>query len=190
MTNTMSEQFYYLKIYVEDQTLRAYYEDKVSEHNQKVFTNSHPDSGFDLAVPRTTYIEPGSNLLLDLGVKTAMVKINTDDADPNMGAACSFDAMPQTPSGFYMYPRSSLGTKTKLRLANSVGIIDSGYRGNLMAALDNIHPEQAHEAQQGDRLVQICAPDLSPFIIELVDNTEHLSQTSRGTGGFGSTGTN
>lgn len=185
----LGEQFYYLKMYVEDQTLRAYYEDKVSEHNQKVFMDSHPDSGFDLAVPRTTYIDPGSNILLDLCVKTAMVKINSDDAEPNMGA-CSFAAMPQTPSGFYMYPRSSLGTKTKLRLANSVGIIDSGYRGNLMAALDNIHPEQAHEAQEGDRLVQICAPDLSPFIIELVDNVEQLSETSRGTGGFGSTGTN
>ena len=184
-----SSQMYLLKLYVEDPTLRAYYEDKVSAHNVMVFTNPHPDSGFDLAVPTQTTIEPLGNILLDLGVKTAMVKIDPEKAEPIM-AASSFSAMPQIPSGFYMYPRSSLGTKTKLRLANSVGIIDSGYRGNLMASFDNIHHEQAHLAEQGDRLVQICAPDLSPFIIELVENSDELSSSTRGSGGFGSTGTN
>lgn len=182
-------QMYLLKLYVEDPTLRAYYEEKVSAHNVMVFTNPHPDSGFDLAVPTETYIEPLGNILLDLGVKTAMVKIDPEKAEPSM-AASSFAAMPQTPSGFYMYPRSSLGTKTKLRLANSVGIIDSGYRGNLMASLDNIHHEQPHVAEQGDRLVQICAPDLSPFIIDLVENSDELRTSTRGEGGFGSTGTN
>ena len=184
-----ASQMYPLKLYVEDPTLRAYYEEKISAHNVMVFTNPHPDSGFDLAVPTETTIEPLSNILLDLGVKTAMVKIDPDKAEPTMGAS-SFAAMPQTPSGFYMYPRSSLGTKTKLRLANSVGIIDSGYRGNLKASLDNIHPEQEHLAEQGDRLVQICAPDLSPFMVQLVENSDDLRGSTRGEGGFGSTGIN
>lgn len=184
-----STQMYLLKLYVEDPTLRAYYEEKVSEHNVLIFTNPHPDSGFDLAVPTETTIEPLDNILLDLHVKTAMVKIDPDKAEPTMMAS-NFATIPQTPSGFYMYPRSSLGTKTKLRLANSVGIIDSGYRGNLMASLDNIHPNQAHLAEQGDRLVQICAPDLSPFMIQLVENLDELRSTTRGEGGFGSTGTN
>ena len=182
-------QMYLLKLYVEDPTLRAYYEDKASAHNVMVFTNPHPDSGFDLAVPTQTTIDPLDNILLDLGVKTAMVKIDPEKAEPTM-AASSFSAMPQTPSGFYMYPRSSLGTKTRLRLANSVGIIDSGYRGNLKASLDNIHPEQEHLAEQGDRLVQICAPDLSPFMVQLVENSDELRGSTRGSGGFGSTGMN
>ena len=186
MDNT---QMYFLKLYVEDPTLRAYYKEKANEHNVMVFTNPHPDSGFDLAVPSQTIIEPLDNILLDLHVKTAMVKIDPDKAEPTMMAS-NFATMPQTPSGFYMYPRSSLGTKTKLRLANSVGIIDSGYRGNLMASFDNIHPNQPHVADKGDRLVQICAPDLSPFIIELVENSDELSSSTRGSGGFGSTGTN
>lgn len=184
-----SPQMYLLKLYVEDPTLRAYYEEKISAHNMMVFTNPHPDSGFDLAVPTQTIIEPLGNILLDLGVKTAMVKIDPEKAEPTM-AASSFAGMPQTPSGFYMYPRSSLGTKTKLRLANSVGIIDSGYRGNLKASLDNIHHEQEHLAEQGDRLVQICAPDLSPFMVQLVENTDELRASTRGEGGFGSTGIN
>ena len=186
-----SPQMYLLKLYVENPTLRAYYEEKISEHNVMVFTNPHPDSGFDLAVPAEITIEPLGNILLDLCVKTAMVKIDPEKAEPTMAAsASSFAAMPQTPSGFYMYPRSSLGTKTKLRLANSVGIIDSGYRGDLMASLDNIHHEQPHVAEQWDRLVQICAPDLSPFVIQLVENSDELRASTRGEGGFGSTGMN
>ena len=176
-----------LKMYVEDPNLRAYYEDKISAHNTMALTNSHPDSGFDLAVPVETEIPAGGNLLLDLGVKTAMIRVKSADIEPTME---DNSQTPNTPSGFYMYPRSSLGTKTRLRLANSVGIIDSGYRGNLMASLDNIHPSQAHLAHSGDRLVQVCAPDLAPFLVELVDNAHDLSSTTRGTGGFGSTGTN
>ena len=43
-----------------------------------------------------------------------------------------------TPCGYYLYPRSSTGSKTPLRLSNSIGVIDSGYRGNLIACFDNI----------------------------------------------------
>ena len=70
-----SPQMYLLKLYVEDPTLRAYYEEKVSTHNVMVFTNPHPDSGFDLAVPTETTIEPLGNILLDLGNIGSLIAI-------------------------------------------------------------------------------------------------------------------
>ena len=85
------------------------------------------------------------------------------------------------PIGYYLYARSSI-SKTGFRLANSVGIIDSGYRGNIMAYFDVIKNDKVEVYQ---RLVQICAPDLKAFKVELVDS---LDETERGEGGFGSTG--
>jgi dUTP pyrophosphatase len=95
-----------------------------------------------------------------------------------------------------MYPRSSL-SKTPLRLANSTGIIDSGYRGNLMAMFDVINlPDNLSDSREADyfgrkldRYVQICAPGLVPIIVEIVNSIEDLgNETIRGGGGFGSTG--
>ena len=106
-----------------------------------------------------------------------MVKVDT-------GIACEALNDDKTSGlSFYMYPRSSI-IKTPLRLANSVGIIDRDYRGNLMGCFDNI-TEKDYTIKKGTRLLQICAPNLEPITFELV---EKLSETSRGTGGFGSTG--
>ena len=104
-----------------------------------------------------------------------------------------------TPTGFYLYPRSSI-SKTRMRLANSVGIIDAGYRGDLIAAVDTIGlfgstdiwhvwKETLSPIKKYDRYFQVCAPDLSPFLVHIVDTEEELSPpTARGHGGFGSTG--
>ena len=104
-----------------------------------------------------------------------------------------------TPTGFYLYPRSSI-SKTRMRLANSVGIIDAGYRGDLIAAVDtiglfgstdiwHIWKETLSPVKKYDRYFQVCAPDLSPFLVHIVDTEEDLSPpTTRGHGGFGSTG--
>jgi dUTP pyrophosphatase len=91
--------------------------------------------------------------------------------------------------GYYLYPRSSTGTKTPLRLSNSVGIIDSGYRGNITAVFDNISGVD-YAIEKYQRLVQICPPDLSyPFLVTIVATLNELGcDTSRGSGGFGSTG--
>jgi dUTPase len=106
---------------------------------------------------------------------------------------------PPTPTGFYLYPRSSI-SKTRMRLANSVGIIDAGYRGDLIAAVDtiglfgstdiwHIWKETLSPIKKYDRYFQVCAPDLSPFLVHIVDTEEELSPpTTRGHGGFGSTG--
>jgi dUTP pyrophosphatase len=101
--------------------------------------------------------------------------------------------------GFYLYPRSSI-SKTRMRLANSVGIIDAGYRGDLIAAVDTIGlfgstdiwhvwKETLSPIKKYDRYFQVCAPDLSPFLVHIVDTEQDLSPpTARGQGGFGSTG--
>ena len=90
----------------------------------------------------------------------------------------------RSPTGFYLYPRSSTGSKTPIRLSNSVGVIDSSYRGELMAIVDNVS-EDPFTLKKGERYFQVCAPDLGPISFKLVDS---LSKTSRGTGGLGSTG--
>lgn len=106
---------------------------------------------------------------------------------------------PTQPCGFYLYPRSSI-SKTRMRLANSVGIIDAGYRGDLIAAIDtigifgstdiwHIWNETLAPVKKYDRYFQVCAPDLSPFLVHLVETEQELSPpTERGSGGFGSTG--
>ncbi len=84
---------------------------------------------------------------------------------------------------YYLYPRSSI-SKTSLRLSNSVGIIDAGYRGHIMAKVDNLSDEP-YTVKAGDRLFQICMPDLRAPVI-VVGSVE--KNTERGSGGFGSTG--
>ena len=74
-----------------------------------------------------------------------------------------------------------------LRLANSVGIIDAGYRGNLMAVFDNIS-NLDYNVDLHQRLVQICTSTLEPFMVSVHTDQSELDSTSRGSGGFGSTG--
>ena len=122
------------------------------------------DSGLDLFCPETVTIQPGETFKINL-------QINCEALSDSGNVS------------YYLYPRSSI-IKTPLRMSNCVGIIDAGYRGDIIACVDNIK-DYPYEIKQGDRLFQICAGDLSPFTYELVDN---LSNTRRGSGGFGSTG--
>ena len=83
-----------------------------------------------------------------------------------------------------MYPRSSI-SKTPLRLANSTGIIDAGYRGHLMGMFDVIYVNETN-INKYDRHLQICAPGLIPIVVDIVEDLGE--ETARGDGGFGSTG--
>jgi dUTP pyrophosphatase len=159
-------------MYVGDEVLKSYYYDASQKHNTKMWTNPFPDAGFDLFTPATLVASALTTQKIDYGVKcSAMIVIN------NL----------EQPSGFYIYPRSSTGSKTPLRLANSVGIIDSGYRGNLISVFDNIRTMD-YKITKLDKLVQICAPGLLPIIVEIVQKEEDLGvPTARGEGGFGST---
>jgi dUTP pyrophosphatase len=93
------------------------------------------------------------------------------------------------PSPFLILPRSSTGAKTPLRLANSVGLIDEGYRGELMVCVDN-HSDFEFTIPDGGLFFQLCAQDYVPFAkVVLVDSLNALPQPrdNRGAGGFGST---
>ena len=83
-----------------------------------------------------------------------------------------------------IYARSSMGAKRGLAPANKVGVIDSDYRGEVRVVLLN-HGSQPQTIQPGERIAQmIITPGLTPVYEEVED----LSDTDRGTGGFGSTG--
>lgn len=83
-----------------------------------------------------------------------------------------------------IYARSSLGVKRGLAPANKVGVIDSDYRGEIRVVLLN-HSKQPQTVEHGERVAQmLITPVLTPAYVEV----EELSDTSRGSGGFGSTG--
>ncbi len=157
-----------LFIHTANNELREKYMISVEEHNRQV-NSSHPNSGFDLFSPED--IETNLNTVkLDTQVTCSMLDDNKDNC------------------GFYLYPRSSI-SKTNLRFANSVGIIDSGYRGRLLAIFDIIRNDYVSTTiEKHSRLLQICSGDLQPFIVILVDDRSVLGETARGSGGFGSTG--
>jgi dUTP pyrophosphatase len=78
-----------------------------------------------------------------------------------------------------------MGTKTPLRLSNSVGLIDSGYRGEIMALYDNIS-DSPYTINAGDRIAQLLVMPNYRFQAKVVDV---LTESDRGEGGFGSSGT-
>ena len=82
-----------------------------------------------------------------------------------------------------LVPRSSM-SKTPLRCANSVGIIDSDYRGELSVAYENISCSD-YMIFRGDRIAQLI---IVPIAIVDVEEAQTLSETERGDGGYGSTG--
>ena len=131
------------------------------------------DSGVDLYCPEDLTIHPGTTTFIDLGIQCAGFWYR----------GCRSCGGKRIPTAYYVYPRSSL-SKTPLRLANSVGIIDQGYRGNILAAVDNNGPN-LYQIKKGQRLFQICSPDLTPMLVKIV---QELDKTERGSGGFGSTG--
>ena len=90
----------------------------------------------------------------------------------------------EIPEGYVglLFPRSSV-SKTTLNLANSVGVIDSGYRGSLMLKFRYLEEGDVYEV--GDRVAQLVIMKL-PFV-EIIEVNE-LSSSERGEGGFGSTG--
>ena len=118
------------------------------------------DAGLDLFVINEQTISAGETTLIHLQIACE----NTENRP------------------YLVMSRSSIG-KTPLRLANAVGLIDAGYRGEIMAVVDNIKKED-YTVEPGQRLFQLVAMDGSPIYFELV---EELSDTTRGGGGFGST---
>lgn len=92
----------------------------------------------------------------------------------------------QLPEGWvaFILPRSSIGAKTPLRLSNSAGVIDSGYRGEVRALYDNVSDEP-YQIHKGDRIAQMLVMPSYRFKANVVDS---LEDSDRGEAGFGSTG--
>lgn len=129
------------------------------------FKNHHEgDSGIDLICPHELIVTKNKVETIDFKIQCEM-----RDKDNNLVS-------------YYLYPRSSI-SKTAFMMANSVGIIDAGYRGNIMAKIRSFGNE-FEVVDVGNQLFQICAPDLGSIKVEVVNE---LSETSRGSGGFGST---
>ena len=159
--------FYKLKIYIENISLKEKYYEYVNNHNIQV-SSTFPNAGFDLLTPNK------------IEITTKIFKLNTE-------IICAMFDSNNNPVSYFLYPRSSI-IKTNYRLANSVGIIDSGYRGNIIGVFDNNSKDYTF-IEQYSRLLQLCSPNLNPIIVEIVDSLDKLSdETERGTGGFGSTG--
>ena len=135
-----------------------------SEDIQSMYNNhSHfhqGDAGLDLFIIKDKIIDPGETVRIHLGI--------------------SCENLAQKP--YLLMARSSI-SKTPLRLSNSVGLIDAGYRGEIMAAVDNIK-DYSYTVEKGQRLFQLVSINGEAIHFNLANT---LSDTSRGDGGFGST---
>ena len=164
-----------LVLEIEDKNLLEKYKNEINTETS--------DSGFDLFQPDDVSVLPScfpisesedrchhGSTKIPLGVKAAMYM--------------EYENGTKVPIGFMLLPRSSTGSKTPLRLANSVGIIDSGYRGELIACVDNFWSSR-YNIEKYQRLFQIV-----PFHGFGVDKIvfDKVDSTQRGEGGFGSTG--
>ncbi len=120
-------------------------------------------AGADLYALEETVIKPGQTMLVRTGL-----------------------AM-EIPVGYggFIYARSGLATKQGLAPANKVGVIDADYRGEIMVALLN-HSNELRTVGAGERIAQLV---IAPFLKAEFEVHHTLSDTARGSGGFGSTGT-
>jgi dUTP pyrophosphatase len=125
---------------------------------------SHPgDAGLDLRAARGCLLQPGERALIPTGIAVAI---------------------PEGYAGF-VQPRSGLALRQGLALLNSPGLIDSGYRGEIGVVAANLDPTDPLKIERGDRIAQLVIVPVAQA--ELVE-VDELPESTRGAGGFGSTG--
>lgn len=131
--------------------------------NAKLPIRSDGDAGWDFYAPKDYVIDAG---------QAAMV--------------CPTGIAFEFPKGYYLelFMRSSTAKKTTLRLSNQVGVVDSTYRGEVVALFDNVG-RTPYTIKKGERFIQGIIKKEVPTVLE---EAEDLTPTERGTGGFGSTG--
>lgn len=143
-------------------------------HDTPLVGNGRGDSGVDVPFPTDVTIAPNASrdgiaMIVSLGVR----------------ARCWSQVQGFQP--FLLMPRSSIA-KTPISMANSVGLIDAGYTGELKVAIRN-HSDQPWTIPRGTALFQVAAPDLAPTRVVLARTPDPIFENSaRGEGGFGSTG--
>ena len=126
---------------------------------------AHPgDAGLDLRAAEPAKVGPGERAMIPTGLAVAI---------------------PDGCAGLVL-PRSGLASKHGLTLANAPGLIDAGYRGEVIVAVVNLDREQAVTIEAGDRIAQlvvVALPSVSPSFVD------ELPSSTRGEAGFGSSGT-
>lgn len=125
---------------------------------------AHPgDAGADLVSTEALRLEPGQRALVGTGVRIAL------------------------PDGYvaFVVPRSGLATRHGITIVNSPGTVDAGYRGEIKVTLLNTDPDDAYDIAAGDRIAQLIVMPVSRATFIPVDE---LPESTRGAGGFGSTG--
>lgn len=143
------------------------------------------DSGVDLIIPEDAMVTPFHTHTIDHKVQCTMEEVFEDTL------------VEKRTVPYLLFPRSSI-SKTRLRMANSIGLIDRDYRGNIMAKVDMnpvLTPDNCGRLTITDtkqpitkysRMFQIVAPNFEP--ISKINIVDSLDTTERGEGGFGSTG--
>ena len=130
----------------------------------RVPTQAHADdAGFDLYATEAIALAPGQREAIGCGFGIAL---------PDGLAAL-------------VLPRSGLALKAGLTVLNAPGLIDAGYRGEVKVILINHDPSATHAIAVGDRIAQLVITALPSVTFAEHD---HLAESTRGTGGFGSTG--
>jgi dUTP pyrophosphatase len=125
---------------------------------------AHPgDAGFDLRSIEDVEVGPGERAMVRTGLAVAI---------------------PDGHAGLVL-PRSGLASKHGLTLANAPGLIDSGYRGELICSVVNLDPHESVKIARGERIAQLVVVEIPERRPGWVDE---LPPSSRGEGGFGSTG--
>lgn len=161
----MSGRYYYeLQICPIGDAAREFYTEQLDRTNE--------NAGFD--VYSVSDIKVGEACeFIPFGAKFRMMRYQVD----SLGCAEYEDCH------FWLFPRSSI-YKSQLIMANSTGVIDSSYRGELKAPVWSMSGNS--QVKKGDRLFQIVAPDMGH--IRRIRIVDELPDTVRGEGGFGSTG--
>lgn len=166
-TIEMTSTWYELEIQLLDPTTAFY--------GTGILNRSDENAGYDLHASDAVHVEQ-TPMFIPFGLIARLLKVEP------MPHGTSNDYM-KTDSHFFLMPRSSI-YKTGLLMANSTGVIDKSYRGELKAPVWSMTGNS--DVIRGDRLFQIVAPDMG--WIRHVRIVEALPSTDRGAGGFGSTG--
>ena len=155
---------------------------------QQIQKHRYTDSGFDIPIPATTVDLNEKQHSFNLGISVAVVEEYVEVDDVTDEWLKRHKCLP-----CLLLPRSSI-YKTPFRQCNSIGLIDAGYRGEVMAKVDvldwknKVEPEYLRY-DNGTKLFQICQNNFLPWKkIELVEELP-AGPDNRGTGGFGSTDT-
>jgi dUTP pyrophosphatase len=156
------------QIRVTDPQIKNFYENHSTFHDG--------DAGLDLFIKADITIPAHTSVLVNLGIQCQSRSVDWYVWHWCGGQFYKYHS-------YWLVPRSSI-SKTPLIMQNSIGLIDQGYTGNLKAPFYNTS-DQAFTLKRGERYVQLVNSDLSAVHFRLVEN---LRNTSRGHGGFGSTG--